>query len=243
VNLTAGTVTGAQGLPGAQGLIGAQGLPGQQGPQGAKGDTGPQGPRGDKGDRGEKGETGAGAAGNPKVVDASNTVIGYLADPTVVTIFVPSVKLTARIETSSTHSNYGNVALARDNSNTDPIYPQAYGGKTDSTTCAGDPQAYYSVQYSYAQIVRKDGKHYVAKARDLPPVTIYLQWWNSSTNPPTRVGCNEVPNVRVAKTVAETYTLEELVQGNLPFDSTPDGLLPGVPPFTAPVAFPLSNAP
>jgi hypothetical protein len=199
-----------------------EGLAGAAGLQGPKGDPGPQGLQGLRGEAGNAG------SGNPKVFDNNGISIGYLADPTVLTVYVPSVELTARIEADPTSPNYGNVALVKEDTT------RLYTGRTNAQTCAG--AEIYPVQYQYAQIVRQtDARHYLAKAKTgISPSTVYAQGFNMSTNPPTPE-CREVNNVIAAP--KPTYVLTEIPQGNSP---NPDkGLLPSGPPFTAPVAFPV----
>lgn len=206
--------TGAMGPQGPVGPRGQQGFKGDTGPQGPIGATGPQGPTGPQGSMGPKGESGLAGAGNPKIADSSTTPVGgqelgYLADPTVLTVFVPLINATVRFETDSESQYFGQVLALRPETTT--YY--------DNDNCQGTPTL-APVQYLYTQIVfdPSDSKHYRVAAKNVEPRRASRLGQRQVVDPATsavstQVGCVSVPSARVAP----PPTYDRLGEVTLPF--------------------------
>jgi hypothetical protein len=171
---------------------GSQGVTNLQGLQGPVGPTGPMGPAGPPGKSGDP---------DVRVYDANGQFLGFLADPTVLTVYVPELKATAPLINKPENPDYGNVV---------GLFETQY---FSAAGCNG--ASYYPARYTHPEIVRKDGKFYIATAPGASRIPVAS--WRGTAG----AAC-VTPNPAPEYWAVSEYQLIEVTL-----------------PFTTPVAFPL----
>jgi hypothetical protein len=179
----------------------------------SEGVVGPAGPKGDRGATGEPGYV--------KVYDNNGQYLGYLADPTIFTVYLPSLQVTAAIDVDPTSATYGKVVPLKEDTPDNPeITPQYF---TAANCDRKISKTYYAPRYQQKRLVSKDGRYYIASTKTtISQVTVASM---ITINPATQqIGCANISPPQ-AYWVGESPTYELSSEVPKPFDT--------------PVAFPL----
>jgi hypothetical protein len=160
--------------------------------------------------------TEASSAGSIKVYDHNNQLLGYLANPSDFTVYIPSLQAITLIDNSPSSSTYGQILPPIDEQ-TSLAVPRYF---TDGACTAGP---YFLPKYPYPVVVKTNGEYRIVKDKPgLPKITIksaqVLDQTGKALTCKSLFAAQEVPAAP-----APTYDLSE----------------PVPLPFAPPVAFPL----